>query len=132
MRRSRPSRTSRLVAVVGALCVLVTPVAPAVAQARSSKAPPLYATAGERSVSLRTPAGAIVRNVRSRTFVFVVSDRSRRCNFHLVGPNGSGVDRHTSLPFVGRTTWTLTLKPGIYTYRCDRSGVNRTHILRVV
>ena len=37
-------------------------------------------------------------------------------NFHLFGP---GVNKKTSVSGTAIQTWTVTLKPGKYTYQCD-------------
>ena len=31
----------------------------------------------------------------------------------------AGTHKKTSVAFVGEQTWTITLKPGKYTYKCD-------------
>jgi len=46
----------------------------------------------------------------------VVSDKSSQHNFHLSGP---GVNKKTGVKFKGSTSWTVTLKPGKYTFRSD-------------
>jgi plastocyanin len=48
----------------------------------------------------------------------VVNDRSAIDNFHLSGP---GVNKKTGVKTRGRVTWNVTLKPGIYTYRSDKT-----------
>jgi NitT/TauT family transport system substrate-binding protein len=60
--------------------------------------------------------GKPVTSLRAGQYTIVVSDRSKIHNFHLIGP---GVNKATSVPKTGPTTWTLTLKPGIYRFRCD-------------
>jgi hypothetical protein len=50
--------------------------------------------------------------------VFTINDRSKTDNFHLVGP---GVNRKTGLKTRGTVSWTLTLQPGRYTYRSDKT-----------
>jgi plastocyanin len=47
-----------------------------------------------------------------------VNDRSRRDNFHLSGP---GVNQKTGVRTRGRVSWNVTLVPGTYTYRSDKS-----------
>jgi hypothetical protein len=59
---------------------------------------------------------SVVRTLKSGTYSIVVSDKSSIHNFHLFGP---GVNKKTSVPFTGTQTWTVTLKPGSYTYQCD-------------
>ena len=45
-----------------------------------------------------------------------VSDLTKADNFHLSGP---GVNKKTGVKFKGSTSWTVTLKPGKYTFRSD-------------
>ena len=46
----------------------------------------------------------------------VVNDRSAKDDFHLSGP---GVNKKTGVRTRGRVTWSVTLAPGLYTYRSD-------------
>ena len=50
--------------------------------------------------------------------VITVNDRSRTDNFHLSGP---GVNEKTGVKTRGKATWTVTLQPGRYTYRSDKT-----------
>lgn len=50
--------------------------------------------------------------------VFTVNDRSATDNFHLSGP---GVNKKTGVKTRGKVTWSVTLKPGVYTYRSDKT-----------
>jgi hypothetical protein len=78
----------------------------------------LTATVGPRkTISLRGAAGKL-RTIAAGPVVVTVNDRTRVDNFHLTGP---GVNRKTGVAFRGRLTWRLTLQPGRYTYRSDRS-----------
>jgi plastocyanin len=54
--------------------------------------------------------------VKAGTYKIVIRDRSPIHNFHLTGP---GVNKWTSVPAVGTTTWTVKLKKGIYKFVCD-------------
>jgi hypothetical protein len=47
-----------------------------------------------------------------------VNDRSASDNFHLSGP---GVNKKTAVRMRGRATWNVTLVPGAYTYRSDKT-----------
>ena len=47
-----------------------------------------------------------------------VNDRSKTDNFHLSGP---GVNRKTGLKSRARATWNVTLVPGLYSYRSDKT-----------
>jgi plastocyanin len=50
--------------------------------------------------------------------VITVNDRSKADNFHL---SGRGVNKKTSVKTRGKVTWTVTLQPGLYTYRSDKT-----------
>jgi plastocyanin len=60
--------------------------------------------------------GKDVKTLKAGTYTMVVRDKSSIHNFHLVGP---GVNKSTTVPFTGTTTWTVKLKKGKYTYQCD-------------
>lgn len=70
------------------------------------------------AISLKTAAGAKVRSLTAGKYKLTVSDTSKTQNFHLSGP---GVNKKTGVAARARATWTLTLKPGKYTYRSDKS-----------
>jgi len=63
-----------------------------------------------------TRNGQGVSQIPAGTYTIQVRDRSRFHNFHLRGP---GIDRATTVAFVGTVTWTVTLTAGIYTFVCD-------------
>jgi len=47
-----------------------------------------------------------------------VNDRSKADNFHLTGP---GVNKKTGVKTRGKATWNVTLSPGTYRYRTDKT-----------
>ena len=57
-----------------------------------------------------------VTSLKAGAYTIVISDKSNIHNFHLKGP---GVNKSTSVPKTGTTTWKVTLKKGKYTYVCD-------------
>jgi plastocyanin len=61
-------------------------------------------------------AGRDLKTIKAGTYRIKVEDKASVHDFHLVGP---GVNKSTSVPFVGDKIWTITLKPGKYTYKCD-------------
>ena len=61
-------------------------------------------------------AGKDVKTLRAGKYRIKVEDKSSIHNFHLIGP---GVNKMTSVGFVGKQTWTVTLKKGRYAYQCD-------------
>jgi plastocyanin len=60
--------------------------------------------------------GKDLKTIKAGTYKIKVEDKSSIHNFHLFGP---GLNKKTSVPFKGETTWTIKLKPGKYTYQCD-------------
>jgi plastocyanin len=61
-------------------------------------------------------AGKDVKTLKAGTYTIKVQDKASIHNFHLKGP---GLNKSTTVPFVGTQTWKITLKPGTYTYQCD-------------
>ena len=76
----------------------------------------LQATVGPgRTISLRLPNAGNPPILKAGRYTIIVTDRSRRDNFHLLGH----VNRKTGIAFVGKRRWTVTLTKGIYRYRSD-------------
>jgi plastocyanin len=86
--------------------------------AASHKVAKLYAQAGPGfTITLKNKQFVPVHSLKRGTYTFVIQDRSTIHNFHLKGP---GVDKHTSVPFLGTKTWaTVKLKKGKYKFWCD-------------
>ena len=61
-------------------------------------------------------AGKDLKTIKAGTYRIKVEDKASIHNFHLFGP---GLNKMTGIAFKGDTTWTITLKPGTYTYQCD-------------
>jgi hypothetical protein len=80
----------------------------------------LSASVGPRGAA-KLPASVVAGRYK-----LIVTDRSRRDNFHLVG---KGVNKRTGLRFTGTVMWPVKLERGIYRYGSDRLGL--THRLRV-
>ena len=57
-----------------------------------------------------------VKTLKPGTYVIKVEDKASIHNFHLFGP---GLNKSTSVSFVGEKTWTVKLKRGTYTFQCD-------------
>lgn len=85
--------------------------------------PKLTGTVGPAATISLKKAGKKVTTLKRGKYTFVISDKSSFHNFHLTGP---GVNKLTTVTGTGTKTWTVTLKPGRYTYRCDphRSFMN--------
>jgi len=69
----------------------------------------------KKTISLKKGTAAVKALVAGR-YKLVVTDASKADNFHLTGP---GVNKKTGVKFKGGATWTLTFKPGKYTFRSD-------------
>lgn len=61
-------------------------------------------------------AGKHVKTLRAGTYTVKVEDKSSSHNFHLTGP---GLNKSTTVGFVGETTWTVKLRKGTYRFQCD-------------
>ena len=57
-----------------------------------------------------------VKTLKAGTYTIKVQDKATIHNFHLKGP---GLNKSTTVPFMGTQTWKVKLKPGTYTYQCD-------------
>jgi plastocyanin len=99
----------KLVALAALVAVLSVPAALA-------STPTLNGTVGPGFTITLKKAGVKVTKLKHGTYVIKVADKSSIHNFHRKGP---GVDKKTSITFVGTKTWTVTLKAGKYTYVCD-------------
>jgi plastocyanin len=59
---------------------------------------------------------SLTRSARAGKTVLTIRDRSKKDNLHLTGP---GVNKKTGVSFTGTVSWTVTLKPGVYSFRSD-------------
>ena len=83
----------------------------------------LQGTVGDRFITLRLD-GKPVTTLQHGRFTFIVADTSKTRNFILAGP---GVHKSTSVKGTGRSTWTVTLKKGKYTFSSSgRPALKRT------
>ena|SRR2546423_1286836 len=73
--------------------------------------------------------GKDVKTLRAGTYTIKVSDKGNIHNFHLLGP---GVSKKTGVSFTGSKTWTIKLKKGRYTYRCDVHAATMKGHFRVI
>ncbi|HEY7196446.1 MAG TPA: hypothetical protein VH306_04630 [Gaiellaceae bacterium] len=77
-----------------------------------------YASVGPgMTIKVLNAAGKKISSVKKGAVTIRVRDKSRAHNFHLEGPGS--LNRKTTIPFLGLKTWKITLKAGLYTYRCD-------------
>ena len=76
-----------------------------------------YAKVGPgMTITVKNARGVKVSQIPRGTHKVRVRDRSIHHNFHLLGP---GVNRKTTLTFVGLKIWTIRFVSGTYRYRCD-------------
>jgi plastocyanin len=68
------------------------------------------------AIALSDDKGAAITHLAAGTYKLVVHDDSGIHDFHL---QGTGVDELTSVPEKGIKTFTVTFKPGTYTFVCD-------------
>ena len=80
------------------------------------------------SISLKKSSGASARTLKAGSYSVAVRDRSKTDNFHLVGP---GVNKSTSVGFVGSRAWTVSLKKGIYRFQSDPHKTRLKGTIRV-
>lgn len=69
------------------------------------------------TITLTDGSGAPVTSLPAGTYTVEVNDASAIHNFHLVGPGD--VEEETTVPEVTKTTWTVDLVAGEYTFKCD-------------
>jgi plastocyanin len=98
-----------------ALAAALTAVSVAVASA-STTATKLVGTDGPGFTIGLTKAGKKVKTLKAGKYTILIRDKSNIHNFHLKGP---GLNKLTSVGYVGNKTWTVTLKKGTYKYVCD-------------
>ena len=81
-------------------------------------------------ITMNKPGGKRTTNlpVTAGTYVITIHDLSPIHNFHLSGP---GINKLTSVPGTGTTTWRVTLKKGTYHFVCDPHKPIMHGILRV-
>jgi plastocyanin len=98
-----------------ALLALVAALALTLA-ASALAATKLTGTVGPGFTITLTQGGKKVTTLKAGKATFSITDKSSIHNFHLTGP---GVNKATSVPKTGTSTWTVTLKKGTYRFVCD-------------
>lgn len=68
------------------------------------------------TISLTDPSGQAISNLQAGTYSLTIKDESTLHNFHLTG---DGVDKTTSIGSTSTSTFSVTFKPGTYTFICD-------------
>jgi plastocyanin len=104
----------RLLLPLAILAVSLTTVA--VGNAGTQKSAGLTGEVGPGFTIELKQAGKDVKTLKAGSYTIKVQDKAAIHDFHLKGP---GLNKSTTVPFVGTQTWKITLKPGTYTYQCD-------------
>jgi len=104
----------RLLLPLAILAVSLTTVA--VGSAGTQKSAGLTGEVGPGFTIELKQAGKDVKTLKAGAYTIKVQDKAAIHDFHLKGP---GLNKSTTVPFVGTQTWKITLKPGTYTYQCD-------------
>jgi plastocyanin len=99
------------IAALAAAALIVAP-----AYATSAKSTALEGQTGPGFKVEVEKGGKDLKTIKAGTYKIKVEDKSSIHNFHLIGP---GLNKKTSVSFVGDQTWTIKLKPGRVTYQCD-------------
>jgi len=97
------------------LFILVTAVV--LVASAEAKTPRLAAQTGPGYNIEVMKAGKKLTTLKAGSYTIKLEDKSRIHNFHLKGP---GVNKSTTLRFRGEVLWRIKLKPGRYTYQCDK------------
>lgn len=63
-----------------------------------------------------TQNGKAVKALKAGSYTIKIEDKASIHDFHLVGP---GVNKSTTVSFVGERVWRVTLKKGTYKFMCD-------------
>ena len=67
-------------------------------------------------IEMKNQANRTLKTVKAGTYRIKIEDRATTHDFHLVGP---GVNKKTSVSGRTETVWTVTLRKGTYTFKCD-------------
>ena len=102
-------RITTFATLVTAVAILAANAAAATPKLTASVSDPL-------NISLKQGTKKVT-SLKAGKYVIVVKDMAADHNFHLTGP---GVNRKTGVAFRGRASWSVTLLPGVYTYRSDK------------
>jgi plastocyanin len=94
----------------------ISMIAAATGNARTQSSPGLVGEVGPGfSIEVKLN-GKDLKTIKAGTYTIKVQDKATIHDFHLIG---RGVNKSTTVPFMGTQTWKVTLKKGTYTYQCD-------------
>ena len=98
------------------LALGVSIAAAAVASAGTSKSSGLVGEVGPGYTIEVKLNGKDLKTIKAGTYTLKVEDKASIHDFHLIG---KGLNKATSVSFVGDRTWRVTFKAGKVTYQCD-------------
>ena len=67
-------------------------------------------------IEMKNGANRMLKTIKAGTYRIKIEDMATIHDFRLIGP---GVNRATNVRRKAETIWTVTLKPGKYTFLCD-------------
>jgi plastocyanin len=106
----------RLLLPLALLALTLTTVAAGNAATRAQRSSSLTGEVGPGfSIEVKR-GGKDLKTIKAGTYTIKVQDKASIHNFHLIG---KGLNKSTTVAFVGTKTWKITLKPGKVTYQCD-------------
>ncbi len=114
--------------IAGPIVMLAVAAAALPAALAAPSARKLTATVGPGFTIAVQQNGRKVTRLPTGVYTIQVRDRSSSHNFKLQGP---GVERATTIRFVGTKTWRVTLKRGVYSFECDPHDDSMSGLLRV-
>ena len=79
--------------------------------------PKLTGTVGPGFTISLKKSGTVVKTLKPGKYTLTVTDKSGSHNFRIKGPGK--INKTTSIPKQGTTTFALTLVKGTYTFVCD-------------
>ena len=112
-----------------ALVLLAGVAVAATGQSTAMSSPKLTGTVGPGfTITLKSHART-VKTLSPAKYAFVINDKSRIHNFHLIGP---GLNKKTTVAGTGTTHWTIILRAGTYNYVCDphKSSMHGRFVVR--
>jgi plastocyanin len=68
------------------------------------------------TITFKDQDGKDLSRIAAGTYPVEIDDESTIHNFHL---SGGGVDKLTGVGSTGKQTFSITLKPGTYSFQCD-------------
>lgn len=96
--------------------ILIAAAAAAIPATASATSPELVGRVGPGFAIELKQGSKDVKTLKAGTYTIKVEDKASIHDFHLMG---KGVNKATTVAFVGTQTWKVTFKPGTYTYQCD-------------